>query len=112
VLNRTSSSSVERSEIATTTSVLVMLWISGMCLSPMPWMLCSPKPFSSIVGHSRASTATIFVPYSSLRRSPAAIVPAEPVAEVNAASRRSRPSRANCSRTVSKTWAKARPVMR
>ena len=30
-----------------------------MCLSPMPWMLCSPKPFSSIVGHSSASTATI-----------------------------------------------------
>ncbi len=74
-----------RSEIAATTSVFVTLWISGMCLSPMPWMLCSPNPFSSIVGHSSASTATILVPYSSLRRSPAAIVPADPVAEVNAA---------------------------
>ena len=78
-----------------------------MCLSPMPWMLCSPKPFSSIVGHSSASTATILVPYSSFSRSPAAIVPAEPVADMNAASRRSRPDAA---RTVSKTWASARPV--
>ena len=78
-----------------------------MCLSPMPWMLCSPNPFSSIVGHSSASTATIFVPYSSFRRSPAAIVPADPVADVNAASRRSRP---DASRTTSKTWPSARPV--
>ena len=58
-----------------------------MCLSPMPWMLCSPKPFSSIVGHSSASTATVIEPYSSLSRSPAAIVPADPVALTNAASR-------------------------
>ena len=43
----------------TTTSVFITLWMSGMCLSPMPWMLCSPKPFSSIVGHSSASTATM-----------------------------------------------------
>ena len=28
--------------IAQTTSVFITLWISGMCLSPMPWMLCSP----------------------------------------------------------------------
>ena len=75
----------------TTTSVFITLWISGMCLSPMPWMLCSPKPFSSIVGHSSASTATIFVPYSSFSRSPAAIVPADPVALTNAARRRWRP---------------------
>ena len=85
MLNSASSSSVDLSEIATTTSVFITLWMIGMCLSPMPWMLCSPKPFSSIVGHSSASTATIFVPYSSFRRSPAAIVPADPVAEVNAA---------------------------
>ena len=38
-----------------------------MCLSPIPWMLCSPKPFSIIVGHSSASTATIRVPNVSFR---------------------------------------------
>ena len=62
VLKRTSSSSVAWSLMAHTTSVFMTLWISGMCLSPMPWMLCSPKPFSSIVGHSSASTATVRVP--------------------------------------------------
>ena len=62
VFHSTSSSSVARSLTAETTSVFITLWISGMCLSPMPWMLCSPKPFSSMVGHSSASTATIFVP--------------------------------------------------
>ena len=67
--------------------MFITLWISGMCLSPMPWMLCSPKPFSSIVGHSSASTATIRVPNVSFSRSPAAIVPAEPVADTNAARR-------------------------
>jgi hypothetical protein len=100
-LNSTSSWSVAWSLIATTTSVFITLWMSGMCLSPMPWMLCSPNPFSSIVGHSSASTATMRVPYSSFSRSPAAMVPAEPVALVNAASRRSRP---DCARTVSNTW--------
>ena len=50
-----------------TTSVFITLWMSGMCLSPMPWMLCSPKPFSSMVGHSSASTATISEPYRSFR---------------------------------------------
>ncbi|GIT76925.1 MAG: hypothetical protein Ct9H300mP31_14560 [Acidimicrobiaceae bacterium] len=44
VLNAMPSSSHARSDTPTTTSVLVMLWINGMCLSPMPWMLCSPKP--------------------------------------------------------------------
>ena len=77
-----------RSDTPTTTSVFITLWISGMCLSPMPWMLCSPNPFSSIVGHSSASTATMRVPNVSFSRSPAAIVPAEPVAETNAARRR------------------------
>src|SRR5674476_1384562 len=38
-----------------------------------------------MVGHSTASTAAIFVPWSFLSRSPAAIVPADPVAETNAA---------------------------
>ena len=47
---------------AATMSVFITLWMSGMCLSPMPWMLCSPKPFASIVGHSSASTATISAP--------------------------------------------------
>ena len=93
VLNSTSRSSVARSLMPTTTSVLVTLWISGMCLSPMPWMLCSPKPFSSIVGHSSASTATMIEPCSSFSRSPAAIVPAEPVALTNAASRARRRGR-------------------
>ena len=95
-----------RSLTAHTTSVFITLWISGMCLSPMPWMLCSPKPFSSMVGHSRASTATIRAPYCSFSRSPAAMVPAEPVADVNAASRSSgRPDW-----TCSKTCPRARPV--
>ena len=58
----TDSWSVARSEIATTRSVFITLWMSGMCLSPMPWMLCSPKPLASIVGHSSASTATILAP--------------------------------------------------
>ena len=46
-----------------------------MCLSPIPWMLCSPKPFRSIVGHSAASTATINDPSRSFSQSPAPIVP-------------------------------------
>ena len=40
-----------------------------------------------MVGHSAASTATILVSCSFLRWSPAAIVPAEPVAETKAARR-------------------------
>ena len=36
--------SVARSVTAVTMSVLKTLWMSGTCLSPMPWMLCSPKP--------------------------------------------------------------------
>ena len=70
------------------TSVAITLWISGMCLSPMPWMLCSPNPLLSIVGHSSASTATVREPVFSLRKSPAPMVPADPVAEVKARSRR------------------------
>ena len=42
VFHSTSSSSVATSLIAHTTSVFITLWMSGMCLSPMPWMLCSP----------------------------------------------------------------------
>ncbi len=61
------------------------LWMSGICSSPMPWMLCSPEPLQNMVEHSTAFTATIFVLYSFLSRSPAAIVPAEPVAETKAA---------------------------
>ncbi len=56
-----------RSDTPTTKSVAITLWISGMCLSPMPWMLCSPKPPASIVGHSTASTATVSEPRCSLR---------------------------------------------
>ncbi len=70
-LRRTRSWSVARSEMSTTRSVFITLWMSGMCLSPIPWMLCSPKPLRSIVGHSRASTATIFVPWRSFSQSPA-----------------------------------------
>ena len=94
------------SETSTTRSVFITLWMSGMCLSPIPWMLCSPKPFLSIVGHSRASTATIFVPWRSLSQSPAPIVPAEPVAEMNAAGRSPGCSSARASTTRSR----ARPV--
>ena len=43
-LKSTTSWSVLRSDTAIATSVFITLWISGMCLSPMPWMLCSPKP--------------------------------------------------------------------
>ena len=50
----------------------------------MPWMLCSPKPLLSRVGHSSASTATVSDPKRSFRWSPAPIVPADPVAETNA----------------------------
>ena len=78
-----------RSETASATSVASTLWISGTCLSPIPWMLCSPKPFSSSVGHSSASQATVSEPKRSLRKSPAAIVPAEPVADTKARSRNS-----------------------
>jgi len=59
--------SVARSESARATSVAMTLWMSGMCLSPMPWMLCSPNPLLSIVGHSSASTATVREPVFSLR---------------------------------------------
>ena len=51
VLRRTRSWSVARSETSTTRSVFITLWISGMCLSPIPWMLCSPKP---LLEHRRA----------------------------------------------------------
>ena len=77
-----------------------------MCLSPMPWMLCSPKPLRSIVGHSSASTATIFVPWRSLSQSPAPIVPAEPVADTKAAGR----SPGAASASDSTTRSRARPV--
>ena len=60
--NSTDSWSVARSEIPTTRSVFITLWMSGMCLSPMPWMLWAPNPLSSIVGHSSASTATTLAP--------------------------------------------------
>ena len=44
VPKRTPRRSVARSETASATSVFMTLWISGTCLSPIPWMLCSPKP--------------------------------------------------------------------
>ena len=44
VPNAIPSSSQAESETPMTTSVLVTLWIRGMCLSPIPWMLCSPNP--------------------------------------------------------------------
>ena len=87
-MNKVSSVSVAWSLTPITTSVFITLWMSGTCLSPMPWMLCSPKPFMSSVGHSTASTAAIFAPSAALRWSPAAIVPADPVAETKAARRR------------------------
>ena len=59
VLNSTFSASVSRSLTSATTSVFMTLWISGTCLSPIPWMLCSPNPLRSSVGHSSASTAAI-----------------------------------------------------
>ena len=46
------------SSMAATASVLRTLWTQGTCLSPMPSMRCSPKPFMSSVGHCRASVAT------------------------------------------------------
>ena len=61
-VNSTSRRSVARSDTATTRSVAITSWMSGMCLSPIPWMLCSPKPLRSIVGHSSASTATVREP--------------------------------------------------
>ena len=86
----------------------MMLWISGTCLSPMPWMLCSPKPFSSSVGHSRASAASTFVPCRSFRYSPAAMVPADPVALVMRAMRVSSRPVAACH--ASKACSRAGPV--
>ena len=44
LLKSTPRPSVTSSEMAVTASVFITLWISGTCLSPMPWMLCSPKP--------------------------------------------------------------------
>ena len=42
VLKSTKRRSVARSLMSTTMSVAMTLWMSGTCLSPMPWMLCSP----------------------------------------------------------------------
>ena len=50
------------SSMAATASVLRTLWTQGTCLSPMPSMRWSPKPFMSRVGHCSASVATIFEP--------------------------------------------------
>ena len=97
-----------RSETATTTSVAITLWMNGMCLSPIPWMLCSPNPLRSIVAHSSASTATVSEPACAFRKSPAAMVPAEPVAETNARSR----SPGCFSRIASYTPRSADPVAR
>ena len=65
-------------------SVAITLWMYGMCLSPIPWMLCSPNPLHSSVGHSSASTATVSEPKRSFSVSPAASVPAEPEADTKA----------------------------
>ena len=42
--NAMNSPSVASSDTATAASVFITLWNRGMCLSPIPWMLCSPKP--------------------------------------------------------------------
>ena len=68
------------SSTAITMSVFLTLWIQGTCLSPMPSMRCAPKPLLSSVGHWSASlAASLLCGNSSFSRSPALMVPAEPV---------------------------------
>ena len=50
------------SSMAATASVLRTLCTQGTCLSPMPSMRWSPKPFMSRVGHWIASVATVLDP--------------------------------------------------
>ena len=61
------------------------LWIQVTCLSPMPSMRCAPKPTSKRVGHWTGSTATVREDGKRfLMASPAAMVPAEPMADTKA----------------------------
>ncbi len=50
------------SSTAATASVLRTLWTHGTCLSPIPSIRWSPKPFRRSVGHWSASVATTFAP--------------------------------------------------
>jgi len=82
-LNRRTRRMQSASSMAATASVLRTLCTQGTCLSPIPSIRWPPKPLSSSVGHCSASVATTFSPGKRvLRKSPAAMVPAEPVAEM------------------------------